>query len=138
MMQHILLLHGAIGAMDQLSDLENDLADSFFVHRINFSGHGGSPLSDDPFSIKLFAEDVLLFLDKEQIETIHIFGYSMGGYVAMYLAKHHPQKIKKIITLATKFAWDVTIAANEIKMLNAEKIEEMLPQFANSLKTGMH
>ena len=133
-MQHILLLHGAIGAMDQLSDLQNDLADSFFVHRINFSGHGGSPLSDDPFSINLFAEDVLLFLDKEQIETIHIFGYSMGGYVAMYLAKHHPQKIKKIITLATKFAWDVTIAANEIKMLNAEKIEEKLPEFANSLK----
>jgi pimeloyl-ACP methyl ester carboxylesterase len=58
----------------------------------------------------------------------------MGGYVAMYLAKHHPQKIKKIITLATKFTWDKTIAEKEIKMLNAEKIEEKLPDFANSLK----
>lgn len=133
-MQQILLLHGAIGAMDQLSGLENDLADSFLVHRLNFSGHGGSPLSDKPFSIKLFAEEVLSFLAKKGIETINIFGYSMGGYVAMYLAKHHPQQIQKIITLATKFTWDEAVAANEIKMLNAAKIEEKLPDFASSLK----
>lgn len=133
-MQQLLLLHGAIGAMDQLSELEIDLADSFLIHRLNFSGHGGSPVADEPFSIKLFAEDVLSFLDKQQIETINIFGYSMGGYVAMYLAKHHPKKIQKIITLATKFTWDEAIAANEIKMLNADKIEEKLPHFANSLK----
>ncbi len=133
-MQHILLLHGAIGAMDQLSGLENDLADSFVVHRINLSGHGGSPLSDESFSIKLFAEDVLSFLNKKQMETINIFGYSMGGYVAMYVAKHHPQKINKIITLATKYTWNESIAADETKMLNAAKIEEKLPAFASSLK----
>jgi pimeloyl-ACP methyl ester carboxylesterase len=58
----------------------------------------------------------------------------MGGYVAMYLAKHHPQKINKVITLATKFTCDEAIAAKEIKMLNAEKIEEKLPGFAMSLQ----
>lgn len=133
-MQQLLLLHGAIGALDQLSDLEINLADSFVVHRLNFSGHGGFQATDQPFSIHLFAEEVLSFLDKKQIDAINIFGYSMGGYVAFYLAKHHPQKIKKIITLATKFTWNEIIAANEIKMLNADKIEEKLPGFAKSLK----
>lgn len=133
-MQQILLLHGAIGAMDQLSELENELADSFEVNRLNFSGHGDSPFSGEPFSIALFAEEVVSFLDKKKIETISIFGYSMGGYVAMYLAKHHPQRVHKIITLATKFNWDEAIAAKEMKMLNAEKIEEKLPDFAGSLQ----
>lgn len=133
-MQHILLLHGAIGAMDQLAGLENDLADSFVVHRLNFSGHGGSPAGNEPFSIKLFAENVLLFLDKNDIEGTSLFGYSMGGYVAMYLAKYHPQKVNKIITLATKFTWDEAIAAKETKMLNAAKIEEKLPDFATALQ----
>jgi pimeloyl-ACP methyl ester carboxylesterase len=133
-MQPILLLHGAIGAADQLTELENKLADSFPVHRLNFSGHGGSPFARHPFSIKLFAEEVLLFIDSNQLGAVNIFGYSMGGYVAMYLAKHHPQKINKIITLATKFKWDEAIAAREIKMLNAEKIEEKLPDFAISLQ----
>jgi pimeloyl-ACP methyl ester carboxylesterase len=133
-MQSILLLHGAIGAMDQLADLENNLADSFLVHRLNFSGHGRSPFADQPFSIHFFAEEVINFLDKNEIEKINLFGYSMGGYVAMYLADHHPHRINKLITLATKFKWDETIAAKEIKMLQADKIEDLLPAFAISLQ----
>ena len=58
----------------------------------------------------------------------------MGGYVALYLAKHHPERIHKIITLATKFKWDEVIAAKEINMLQAAKIEEKLPAFAISLQ----
>ena len=58
----------------------------------------------------------------------------MGGYVAMYLAKYHPERIHKIITLGTKFNWDETIAATETKMLNAEKIEAKLPDFAAALQ----
>ena len=133
-MQSILLLHGATGAKDQLTEIANDLAGSFLMYRLNFGGHGGSPLTNKPFSIQTFAQEVILFLDKKEIETTNIFGYSMGGYVAIYLAKHHPQRINKIITLATKFNWDEAIAANEIKMLNAEKIEEKLPAFATVLK----
>jgi pimeloyl-ACP methyl ester carboxylesterase len=133
-MQPILLLHGAIGAKDQLANLEKELADSFSVHRLNFSGHGGSPFADEPFSIKLFADEVIAYLDKKGIESAHIFGYSMGGYVALYLAKHHPQRRDKLMTLATKFTWDESIAAKEIKMLDAGKIEEKLPGFAMALK----
>jgi pimeloyl-ACP methyl ester carboxylesterase len=133
-MQAILLLHGAIGASDQLLQQEEELKVSFSVYRLNFSGHGGSPFSANPFSIELFAADVIEFLDKEGIQTINIFGYSMGGYVAMYLAKYHPERVNKIITLATKFKWDETIAATETKMLNAEKIEAKLPGFAAALQ----
>ena len=133
-MQPILLLHGAIGAADQLSRLEEGLADSFYVQSINFSGHGGSPFVAAPYSIKLFASEMIAFLDNKRINSISIFGYSMGGYVAMYLAKYHPERINKIITLATKFKWDKTIAANETKMLNAVKIEEKLPGYAAALQ----
>jgi pimeloyl-ACP methyl ester carboxylesterase len=133
-MQPILLLHGAIGAADQLSRLEEELSVSFSVYRLNFGGHGGSSFSTEPFSIKLFAAEVIAFLDKEGIPSINIFGYSMGGYVAMYLAKYYPERVNKIITLATKFKWDETIAANETKMLNAEKIEAKLPDFASALQ----
>ena len=133
-MEHLLLLHGAIGAKDQLMLLEKALADSYIVHSLNFGGHGGSPLIDETFSIALFASEVITFLDGKGIESIHIFGYSMGGYVAMYLAKNYPERIKKIITLATKFNWDENIAAQEIKMLNADKIEEKLPDFAATLQ----
>jgi esterase/lipase len=132
-MQHLLLLHGAIGAKDQLEELERALQENFIVHRINFSGHGGENFSDKPFSIALFADEVLNYLSSQNIEQASIFGYSMGGYVAMYLAKYHPGKINKVITLAIKFYWDEATAVKESGMLNAEKIEEKIPAFVQVL-----
>ena len=87
--------------------------------------------------MEFFASAVLNFMDENKLDKASVFGYSMGGYVAMYLAKHHPQKIDKVITLATKFHWDEAIATNEVKMLNPDKIEQKLPAFAESLK-DMH
>lgn len=133
-MQHLILLHGAAGAMDQLAELEKNLADSLLVHCFNFSGHGGLPFSNEPFSIQSFAEEVIRFLDKRDIASAHIFGYSMGGYVAMYLAKFHPHRVKKIITLATKFNWNEHIAAKEVNMLDPEVIEKKVPAFATGLQ----
>ncbi len=133
-MQPLLLLHGAIGAKDQLEIIEKELASSYIVHKLSFSGHGGLGAIDQPFSIQNFASDVLIYLDKNQIKSISIFGYSMGGYVALYLAKYHHSRVDKIITLATKFAWNEIIAAKETGMLQADKIEEKLPAFAISLQ----
>jgi pimeloyl-ACP methyl ester carboxylesterase len=133
-MEHLLLLHGAIGAKDQLQPLADALQDTFIVHTINFSGHGGEAFPEEPFSIELFANDVLHYLQQNDLEQVNIFGYSMGGYVAMYLAKYHSQKISKVITLATKFHWDETVAAKEIKMLDAVIIEQKVPAFAVQLQ----
>lgn len=133
-MEQLLLLHGAIGAKDQLQPLAKQLSDQFTVHTMNFSGHGNEALPEY-FSIEQFAKDVIVFLDKHSIPTINIFGYSMGGYVALYLAKHHPDRVKKVMTLATKFLWTKEIAQKEVKMLDPEKIAEKLPAFAQTLET---
>jgi pimeloyl-ACP methyl ester carboxylesterase len=58
----------------------------------------------------------------------------MGGYVGLYLAKHQPEKIDKVITLATKFHWDEPTAQKECGMLNAEAIAGKVPAFAASLE----
>lgn len=132
-MKPLLLLHGAIGAKDQLQPLAEELKNNFEIHSINFSGHGGAAMPNT-FSIKIFANDVLNYLKENNIEKINIFGYSMGGYVALYLAKHHPNKVEKIFTLATKFEWTPDIAQKEIKMLDADKIAEKIPAFEKTLE----
>jgi esterase/lipase len=132
-MKHLLLLHGAIGSKEQLQPLYEKLKGNFLVHSINFSGHGGEKIPDT-FSIEIFAADVLKYLKKNKIEKINIFGYSMGGYVALYLAKYRPEKIEKVFTLATKFSWTPEIASKEIRMLDPEKIAEKIPAFAKILE----
>lgn len=133
-MQPILLLHGAIGAADQLLPLKNQLSNQFDVHVFNFAGHGGKTMAVDAFSIPFFAAEVNGYLEQHQLDNVIIFGYSMGGYVGMYLAKNSPEKVLKLITLATKFHWTPEIAAREIQMIQPEKIATKLPAFATTLK----
>lgn len=132
-MQHLLLLHGALGAAATLHPLRNLLEPYYRTHTLNFSGHGGLPLPQEPFGIKLFAEEVLRYLDQHSLQQVDVVGYSMGGYVALYLALHHSARIGRIFTLATKFAWSAETAAKEVKLLQPEKIAEKVPQFAATL-----
>ncbi len=132
-MQDILLLHGAIGAEDQFSSFRQYLsAGDYRIHSFNFSGHGGKAMNG-PLSIELFASETLAYLKEHSLSNISIFGYSMGGYVAMYLSSLYPGLIGKTATLGTKYQWSPEIAAKEIKMLRPEIIEEKIPAFAAAL-----
>lgn len=132
-MRNILLLHGAIGTMDQLEPLAERLRENYNVYLFNFPGHGGTAFPAGDFSISLFSASVVRYLDEQQLDAVDIFGYSMGGYVAMHLASLHPERVEKIITLATKFYWDPSIAVKETKMLNAATIELKVPAYAQQL-----
>lgn len=132
-MQQLLLLHGAIGAKEQFNALTSKIDNAFIVHTLNFSGHGGAA-ADGEFSISRFADDVLDYLDRNNIGAIDIFGYSMGGYVALYLARNNPGRTGKIFTLATKLDWTPETAVREAKMLDAEKIGQKIPAFAKQLE----
>lgn len=133
-MQDLLLLHGALGASSQFKNIASVLSNSYRVHLLDFAGHGGKAFPSEKFSIPFYAEEVLCYLDGHEIQNAAIFGYSMGGYVAMYLAKHHPQKVSAVITLASKFHWDEAVAAQEIKMMDAATIELKVPKFAKQLQ----
>jgi pimeloyl-ACP methyl ester carboxylesterase len=131
-MKNLLLLHGAIGAKDQLEPLKKILSKKFNVYSFSFSGHGCFG-SFQEFNIKQFTEDTLSFISTNNLKEVFIFGYSMGGYVALNLAKEHPDKVAQIITLGTKFKWNPEIAAKEVKMLNVAIIEAKVPAFARVL-----
>lgn len=133
-MQPILLLHGAIGSQEQLHWLRPALSSAFTVHTPDFPGHGGQTFVPAPFSIRMFALSVLDYMQAQGMASSNFFGYSMGGYVAMYLARHYPEKVDKIITLATKFHWSPAIADKEAKQLNPGKIQQKIPQFAALLE----
>jgi len=132
-MTDLLLLHGAIGSAAQLQALKDLLSPHFKVHAVEFSGHGKTAFAED-FSIAQFAKELHGYITTHQLQQPHVLGYSMGGFVALKLASEHPNALGKIMTLATKFHWDPETAAREIKMLNAEKIEEKLPAFAQTLE----
>ncbi|MEO0403965.1 MAG: alpha/beta hydrolase, partial [Bacteroidota bacterium] len=120
-MKNVLLLHGALGSKEQLEGIAKELSGKFKVHSINFGGHGGYA-TDHPFSIDFFTDEVFQYLEKYKLEQVSIFGYSMGGYVALNLASKQPKKVERIVTYGTKFNWSTETSAKEVKMLNPHMI----------------
>lgn len=132
-MEPLILLHGALGSRTQLGALAEQLAQHYEVHALNFPGHGGTPLPEG-FSIPYFARHVQQYCTDKGLTQVSIFGYSMGGYVALHLARQQSALVGRVITLATKFHWDEATAAREAQMLQADTIQQKVPQFAAVLE----
>lgn len=133
-MTPVVLLHGALGASTQLEGLKKILEGTFErVLTLDFTGHYGQPFQP-AFGIETFAEQLLSFLNENNILRCHIFGYSMGGYVALYASHLAPRRIDRVVTLGTKFDWSVESAEKEIRKMDASKIQEKVPAFARILE----
>ncbi|MES2766185.1 MAG: alpha/beta fold hydrolase [Bacteroidota bacterium] len=132
----LVLLHGALGAQSQFKEIEELLKENFNIFTLDFEGHGSAFLkAGNSFSIENFAENLKVFLDNNSLLKADIFGYSMGGYVALHLTAISPDSIGRIFTLGTKFDWTPESSQKETKMLDRAKMLEKVPQFVDVLKT---
>ncbi len=132
-MKHILLLHGALGTAKQLEPLAKHLSDKYLVHTLTFSGHGGDT-PPNKYLFEHFRKDIIDYLDKAGLQQVDVFGYSMGGYAALFASLHHPGRFGKIATLGTKLLWTAEGAAREVQMLDPDKIAAKVPAFAAHLQ----
>ena len=133
-MKDIVLIHGAIGAGEQLLPIEKILIENDFrCFNFTLPGHGKKNLNGFSFSIEGFAQALIQFIHEKNLSQVYVFGYSMGGYVALAAALQQPELFRAIATLGTKFDWSIESAATEVKKLNADKIIEKVPHFAAAL-----
>lgn len=132
-MKNLVLLHGALGHAGQFDGIIPLLENNFAVSTFNFSGHAWAKLQGG-LSIAKLCEDAVNFLNDKEIEKANFFGHSMGGYVALYMARHHAERVESVMTMGTKLKWTPDIAGNEARMLNPGKMKEKVPAFAAQLE----
>jgi 3-oxoadipate enol-lactonase len=61
-------------------------------------GTGRSPVPDEPYDIHDLADDAARILDGRKA---HVVGFSMGGYVALTLARAHPELVRSLALAGT-------------------------------------
>lgn len=94
--EHIILIHGLFGSLENLNMVAKTLAKHYCVTSIDVRNHGNSFHHKD-MNYDDLAQDVINLLDYLAIEQCHMLGHSMGGKIAMQLALNHSQRIKKLI-----------------------------------------
>ena len=76
----------------------------------NLRGCGQTDLGSDEPDLNLLAEDLIELAEIEKLEHLVLAGISLGGYVAMALARIKPELISGLVLLDTKAGVDSTEA----------------------------
>src|SRR5215207_2697818 len=129
----VLLLHGALGAASQFTSLAERLSAKHTVFTMDFPGHGGKPFPEESLKMPMLAEHLADYVREFHLQGCTVFGYSMGGYAAMWLENEEPGTFGKIQTLGTKLEWNPDNAQREAVLLNPEKMQEKIPGYVKQL-----
>ena len=96
-------------------------------------GHGQSPEPQGPYSMLAMAEDVVDLWDALGIEKSLIGGHSMGGYVAMALARYFPERLAGLALVASQTDAD----APEKRQARLASIEDVRKNGVRGAVLGM-
>jgi pimeloyl-ACP methyl ester carboxylesterase len=93
----LVLLHGAYMTIDAMGEVVPSLAKTRRVIAVEVQGHGRTADIDRPLSYEQMADDTAALLRHIGIEEADIFGYSMGGGIALQVTIRHPEVVRKLV-----------------------------------------
>ena len=103
----LVVLHGALGSTELETDrLVAHWETSFRVVALDFSGHGASASSTDTPAWATYTDDVTALVEHLALHDVRLFGFSMGGGVALAAAARHPDRISRLAVHATHVQWE--------------------------------
>jgi esterase len=92
----LIIIHGLFGTSDNLKSVARQLSDEYCVYLIDAPAHGDSPTCS-PLTIATMAEQVVQFINDNNLSGCSLLGHSLGGKIAMEVALMHPALISKLI-----------------------------------------
>jgi len=116
----VVFIHGFCENLSIWNDFMPDIASKYRFISLDLPGFGGSPLLDNT-SIENVGKAVYEFLKNIGVEEAHLFGHSLGGYVALSIAEQHPDFILSVGLIHSN-----AFADGEEKKLNRDKSIEFM------------
>jgi pimeloyl-ACP methyl ester carboxylesterase len=94
-------------------------------------GVGNTTTGSRPFSVQQFANDTAGLMDALKIQKADVLGYSLGSFVAQQLAVTHPEKVNRLILLASSCGGKESIP-------RSPEILKMVIDVVNKIANGTH
>lgn len=101
--QPLVVLHGAYMTIEAMGEVVPELAKTRQVIGVELQGHGRTADVDRPLSYEQMADDVAALVRHIGIEQTDVFGYSMGGGVALQVAVRHPGVVRKLVAASVSY-----------------------------------
>jgi pimeloyl-ACP methyl ester carboxylesterase len=102
--QPLVLLHGAMSTIGtSFGKVLPSFARSRQVVAIEQQSHGHTADIDRPLTYEQMADDTAAVLRHLDIARADVFGYSMGGGVALQVAVRHPDLVRKLVLASAAY-----------------------------------
>ena len=95
----VLMIHGNMSSGVHFEPLISRLQDQFRCIAVDLRGFGDSTYNNRFDTLDELAEDVNLLLERLEIPSAYLVGWSNGGGVGLKLCALHPEKIKKFFDI---------------------------------------
>jgi pimeloyl-ACP methyl ester carboxylesterase len=102
----LVVLHGGIGASETLAPIVPALAAGRRVIAVDLQGHGHTADIDRPLRPESLADDVAALIEHLGLDEADVFGYSLGGEVALRTAIQHPGRVRRLVLVSISFRRD--------------------------------
>src|SRR3990170_6358119 len=98
----VLLVHGFPVDHTIWLQVAEGLKDEARVIMPDLRGFGDSPDSNEVFTMRLLAEDLLALIDRLKLEKVVLVGHSMAGYAVLAFAHAYPNRLAGLGLVATQ------------------------------------
>lgn len=101
----LLLLHEVAGDLRSWDPLVERLRDHFTCIRYNARGYPPSdvPRVPEAYGQSIAVDDALAVMDAVGIESVHVLGFSMGGFCALHTALRAPQRVRSAMVVGVGY-----------------------------------
>lgn len=137
----LLLLHGGLFDIElQFGALLPGLSAGRRAIAVECQGHGHTNDLDRPFSSAAFAGYVLGVLDHLGLNCVDVFGFSVGGAVALELAVRRPERVRRLIASSVSFRASGMRGSENAQAVGEVKVDMIAgtPMEAAYLATSPH
>ena len=98
----VIFLHGFPFDKSAWNPQLDAISSQYRMINYDLRGFGNSDAGSENFSMDLFADDLIHFMDALQIPTAIVCGLSMGGYIILNAIDRYPERFKAIILCDTQ------------------------------------
>ena len=133
----LLLLHGALGAVDPAVTsgwfaLRPTLAARYRTILLETRGHGRTDNPAGRLSYAQMAADVAAFIEQLDLAPVHLAGASQGGEVGLALGMTRPPLLRSLVCVGANYRVDDHLREG-MAFFDAELLERDAPEFAAEL-----
>jgi 2-succinyl-6-hydroxy-2,4-cyclohexadiene-1-carboxylate synthase len=131
----LLMLHGFLGDHRVCNHLIDDLSSFSNPVTVDLLGHGNSSKPDDPnrYHEDQQIHDVRQLVTQLDISAAFLFGYSMGGRLALKTAVTYPQKFRGLLLESTTCGITDSPKRKERKKMDAQWAKSIQEDFEHFL-----